>query len=257
MQDLNVSVIQDDLTWQDPAANQDRYDAHIEEIGDTDLIVLPEMCSTGFSMHPWEAHEEMQGETVAWMRQRAGDVGAVMTGSLAMKLDDKYVNRMIWAKPDGSMEYYDKRHLFRFGGEHHHFTGGDERVVVDLKGWKIALFICYDLRFPVWSRNRSDYEVAVYVANWPNSRQYAWDTLVRARAIENQSYVLACNRLGADPVGNDFSGGSAILDVKGQPIVDCQDQPMVAQAALSMEQLKAYRDHFPASMDADEFEIRI
>ncbi|NKB76485.1 MAG: amidohydrolase [Gammaproteobacteria bacterium] len=260
MRSLNVSVIQDALSWQDPAANRQRYDEHFDSLDDndqkTDLIVLPETFSTGFTMSPWEACEYMEGDTVLWMKQRSQELGAVITGSLIVKLDESYVNRMIWAKPDGGMVFYDKRHLFRFGGEHLHYTSGDKRVVVDINGWRVALFICYDLRFPVWSRNRGDYDIGIYVANWPVVRQYAWDTLIKARAIENQAYVLASNRLGSDPVGNAYRGGSAILDFMGKPIVDCEDKVMIANTSLSMEPLSTFREEFPAGMDCDEFEIR-
>lgn len=252
---ITVSVIQDDMDWQDPAAARDRYDRHLDALDGTDLVVLPEMFSTGFYMEPWQCWETMDGETVAWMRQRAADAGAVITGSLVMKVGDEYRNRMIWARPDGSMDWYDKRHLFRYGGEHHHYTGGKDRAVMELGGWRIALFVCYDLRFPVFCRNLGDYDAALYVANWPDARQYAWDTLVRARAIENQSYVVGCNRLGADPNGNTFSGGSVILDFLGQPLADCGDRPMVATHDLSMPELLEFRDHFPASLDADGFTL--
>lgn len=257
MQNLDVCVIQDTLSWQNPALNRARYDSSFDVLADSGshprLIVLPETFSTGFTMNPWEAPEHMDGETVAWMLARAQTLDAVITGSLIMKLDEGYVNRMIWAKPDGEFAFYDKRHLFRFGGEHHHYTSGNKRVVVEIDGWRVALFICYDLRFPVWSRNRLDYDVAVYVANWPTARQYAWDTLIRARAIENQSYVLAANRLGDDPVGNTYSGGSGIFDFLGQPMVDCGDGMMIAQASLSMSLLGEFREAFPAGLDSDEF----
>ncbi len=252
---ITVSVIQDDLDWQDPVAARSRYDRHFGTLPPTDLVVLPEMFSTGFYMEPWDCFETMEGETVAWLRQSAQSLGAVITGSLVMKLNEEYRNRMLWARPDGSLDWYDKRHLFRYGGEHHHFTGGQKRVVLTLAGWRVALFVCYDVRFPVFCRNRADYDVALYVANWPQARQYAWDTLVRARAIENQSYVVGCNRLGSDPNGNRFAGGSVILDFLGQPLVDCQDRPMVGTFALSMPKLRAFREHFPAAMDADRFTL--
>jgi predicted amidohydrolase len=210
------------------------YDGHLETLGGTDLVVLPEMFSTGFYMEPWHCFETMDGETVAWMRQRAAETGAVITGSLVMQVGDEYRNRMVWARPDGDMDRYDKRHLFPYGGEHHHFTGGRDRVIMQLGGWRVALFVCYDLRFPVFSRNLGDYDRALYVANWPDARQYAWDTLVRARAIENQAYVVGCNRLGADPTGNTFSGGSVILDFLGKPVVVSGDRSMVASHRLSM-----------------------
>ncbi len=253
LQSIAVSVIQDDIDWQDPVAARNRYDRHLRALGDTDLVVLPEMFSTGFYMEPWHCFETMEGETIAWMAQRAEQSGAVITGSLVMKVDGEYRNRMIWARPDRSMDWYDKRHLFRYGGEHHHFTAGRDRRVVMLKGWRVALFVCYDLRFPVFCRNTADYDVALYVANWPNARQYAWDTLLRARAIENQSYVVGCNRLGVDPTGNCFSGGSAILDFLGQPIGDCGDRRMTATHLLSGSELANFREYFPAMQDADRF----
>lgn len=258
MNDLVVSIVQDDIAWQDPAANRARIDRHLASLDGTDLVVLPEFFSTGFYTDPSEKYETMGGRTAAWMSRRAADMGAVITGSVVMRLEgkpDTYVNRMLWARPDGSMDWYDKRHLFRFGGEHHHYTGGDRRVVFLHKGWPIAPFVCYDVRFPVWSRNRGDYDVAIYVANWPESRQYAWDTLVRARAIENQSYVLAVNRLGTNPNGDRYRGGSAILDYLGKPVADCAADLRVATAALSRRELDEYREFFPARMDQDAFTI--
>ena len=251
--DIKVCVIQDDMDWQDPAAARQRYDRHLESAADADLVVLPEMFSTGFYMEPWHCYETMGGETIAWMRQRADDIGAVVTGSLVMQVGDEYRNRMIWAQPNGDMQWYDKRHLFRYGGEHHHFTGGRDRAVMDLRGWRVAPFVCYDLRFPVFSRNLGDYDLALYVANWPDARQYAWDTLLRARAIENQVYVVGCNRLGSDPNGNTFSGGSVILDFLGKPMADCENRKAVSTKTLSMSELMAFREHFPAAMDADKF----
>ena len=256
MQDISVTIIQDSLDWHDPIANRNRYEDHFKSISDTNLIVLPEMFSTGFSMHPEVCFETMDGETVAWMIAQARQKSAVISGSLIMKLgDDNYVNRMIWAKPDGTMAYYDKRHLFRFGGEHVHFKSGDKRVILELAGWRFALFVCYDLRFPVWSRNKDDYDVAIYVANWPNARQFAWDSLLPARAIENQAYVLGVNRIGEDGLGNSFSGGSVILDFMGKPLADCSEKLKIESATLSMEKLESFRQKFPARLDADKFDI--
>ena len=256
MQDIRVTIIQDALDWHDQSANRNRYDAHFKSIVETDVIVLPEMFSSGFSMHPELCFETMDGETVAWMRQRAKQKSAVITGSLIMQLAENYfVNRMIWAKPDGDIDYYDKRHLFRYGNEHLNFKSGDQRVVLELSGWRFALFVCYDLRFPVWSRNKDDYDVAVYVANWPNARQFAWDSLLPARAIENQAYVLGVNRLGEDALGNSFSGGSVILDFMGKPLVDCKDELSIATHTLSMKNLTEFREKFPARLDADQFVI--
>lgn len=255
MRDLTVSIIQDVLDWQNAEPNRIRYSRHIESFTDTDLIVLPEMFNTGFCMQPEGIHETMDGDTVKWMREQARDSGAVITGSLVIETDGEYRNRMVWARPDGSMTFYDKRHLFRFGEEHIHYTSGHDRVIVELNGWRLGLFICYDLRFPVFSRNLGDYDVAVYVANWPNARQHAWDTLLQSRAIENQAYVVGVNRIGADEIGNDFSGGSVVLDFVGRPILDCGDRLMHASAALSKQQLDEFKAEFPAYLDADNFSI--
>ena len=257
MRDLTVGIIQDDITWQDPAANRARHEAHLETMPDVDLLVLPEMFSTGFYMQPSQCYETMDGQTVAWMAQTAEAHGCVVTGSLIMGLGERYVNRMIWARPDGSIDWYDKRHLFRYGGEHHHFSAGDRKTVFELNGWRVSLFVCYDLRFPVWSRNTGDYDVALFVANWPQARQYAWDTLVRARAIENQAYVLGVNRLGSNPESGDtYAGGSVILDFLGQPLFDAADQVCAATVTLSAADLAAFLDHFPAGMDRDRFSIQ-
>ena len=257
---LNVTVIQDEISWQAPAKNRVRYDEHFEKLDQqsnpTHLIVLPEMFSTGFYMEPWQCYETMDGETVEWMRQRSKSLNTVISGSLIMKVGDDYLNRMIWARPDGKLSWYDKRHLFRFGGEHHNYTGGNERIVLELHGWRLALFICYDLRFPVWSRNRDDYDVGIYVANWPNARQFAWDNLIKARAIENQVYVLGVNRTGNNPLGDEYSGGSVILDFMGKSIQSAEDKNLMLRANLSKQSLLEFREYFPAAMDSDEFEIR-
>ncbi len=260
MQDLNVTLIQDEISWQNPADNRRRYQNHFEAIAnakaDTDLIVLPEMFSTGFYMEPWEKFETMDGETVAWMSENAAELNAVITGSLIMKVGEQFVNRMIWATPDGELTWYDKRHLFRFGGEHHNFESGNKRIVVELNGWRLGLFICYDLRFPVWSRNNDDYDIGIYVANWPNARQFAWDSLLPARAIENQVYLIGVNRLGNNPLGDEYLGGSVILDYLGKPIQDCKERLESSSATLSMDALNEFRQHFPASLDCDEFDIK-
>lgn len=257
---LTVAVIQDDIHWQDPAANRQRLDGHLApmssgEQANPDLVVLPEMFSTAFFMEPDQCYEEMEGETVAWMQAWAGRLDAVLTGSLVMKVGQRFVNRMIWACPNGQLKWYDKKHLFRYGGEHHNFSAGDQRTIFPLNGWRVALFVCYDLRFPVWSRNREDYDLALYVANWPDARQYAWDTLVRGRAIENQCYLAGCNRLGEDKAGNSFSGGSVVLDFLGKPMVDCGDRAMVGIQTLHYPPLQEFRRNFPAAMDADRFVI--
>lgn len=259
MSDLTVSVVQFDLAWQNPEANRSRIRRHLDSLEDTDLIVLPEFFSTGFYENPREKYETMDGDTVAWMSSTAREMDAVVTGSVVMQVEQDgspvYLNRMLWARPDGTLDWYDKRHLFRFGGEHHHYTAGNARKVIGHKGWLIALFVCYDVRFPVWCRNRGDYDVALYVANWPHARQYAWDTLVRARSIENQSYVLAVNRVGRNPAGEIYRGGSAILDSTGMPLTLCGESEIVQTATLSRVRLDEFRSAFPAAMDRDEFTI--
>jgi omega-amidase len=255
--ELKVTVIQDDISWQDPAANRSRYSNHFAELKDTDLIVLPEFFSTGFYTDPKEEFETMDGKTVDWMLDNAVKFDVVISGSVVMKLEDRFVNRMLWAKPDGGLDWYDKRHLFRFGGEHHNYSGGNDRTVFELHGWRIVLFVCYDLRFPVWSRNLNDYDVALYVANWPNSRQYAWDTLLKARAIENQAYVVGVNRLGENPNGDCYSGGSVVLDFMGKSMEDFGDKKKTITTHLSKQDLIEYRQFFPASMDSDHFDIKI
>ncbi|MEM7195710.1 MAG: amidohydrolase [Pseudomonadota bacterium] len=252
---LQVSVVEDDIDWQDPASNRARYDSHFERLKDTDLIVLPEMFSTGFYMQPWEKFETMEGETVLWMRDRANALNSAITGSVVLKHGDKYLNRMLWVHPDGRITFYDKRHLFRYGNEHIHFDGGNERVIVELKGWRIALFICYDLRFPVWSRNCDEYDLAIYVANWPDARRFAWDSLLVARAIENQCYVAASNRLGEDPNGNTFTGGSALLDFKGGRMAEFDGRSGAVSISMNLDQLFAFRESFPAHLDRDQFTL--
>ncbi len=259
MDDLRVSIVQCDLVWQDPKTNCSRIERLINSIDQTNLIVLPEFFSTGFYPDPEAKYETMESDTVLWMIEMAKSLDAVITGSVVMKVEHRgapsYLNRMLWACPDGTLDWYDKRHLFRYGGEHLSYTAGNRRKVMKLDGWSIALFVCYDVRFPVWCRNRSDYDAALYVANWPYARQYAWDTLVRARAIENQSYVLAVNRIGENPEGEVFRGGSAIIDPLGKPIALCEQAEMIQTATLSNSALRKVRADFPAAMDQDNFMI--
>jgi len=259
MDDLRVTIVQCDLIWQNPAENCKRIERQLESVDQTDLVVLPEFFSTGFYQDPKQKYETMDSDTVLWMTKMASSLDAVVTGSVVMQVMDKdvpiYLNRMLWVCPDGTIDWYDKRHLFRYGGEHHHYSAGNERKIVQQNGWSIALFVCYDVRFPVWCRNRSDYDVALYVANWPNARQYAWDTLVRARAIENQCYVLAVNRVGKNPEGEEFQGGSAIINPLGVPLPLPEQEEHVLTTTLSKSALQEIRADFPAAMDQDDFMI--
>jgi predicted amidohydrolase len=255
VRDLNVTMVQQPLAWQDAAANRARFSELLAPlVGRTDLVVLPEMFTTGFSMQAAELAEDMEGPSVEWLRTMAARLGAVVAGSLIVA-DGGYRNRLLWARPDGTLAAYDKRHLFRMAREHEHYTAGEERVVVDLYGWRVLPLVCYDLRFPVWSRSRDDYDLALYVANWPAARRYAWSTLLRARAIENLCYVVGVNRVGADGAGIDYAGDSVALDPRGRPLAELGDAAVVTQVTLSADALREHRRRFPAHLDADAFRL--
>lgn len=253
---LRVTLVQTELAWQAPATNRRALAAHFRGlIGHTDLIVLPEMFSTGFSMDAEGLAETMDGPTVGWLREEAAATGCVITGSLIVRDGEHCYNRLVWARPDGSLEHYDKRHLFRMANEQRHYAPGTRRLIVDLKGWRLCPLICYDLRFPVWSRNWGDYDVLLYVANWPQRRAHAWSTLLKARAIENLSYVVGVNRIGKDGNGATYAGDSVALDFLGQLLSSEGGGDRVETAVLDLDSLQAYRNSFPAHLDADRFEI--
>jgi predicted amidohydrolase len=199
--------------------------------------------------------EDMDGPTVGWMREEAAALGCVITGSLIVREQGRCHNRLVWARPDGTLGHYDKRHLFRVAGEQDHYAAGDQRRVLELKGWRVCPLICYDLRFPVWSRNRDDYDLLLYVANWPQRRAHAWSTLLKARAIENLCYVVGVNRIGRDGNGASYAGDSVALDFLGQPLSSEGGGDRVETAVLDLESLRAYRSSFPAHLDADRFEL--
>jgi len=254
---LRVTLVQSDIAWQDPPENRHRLAAHFRGLaGHTDLIVLPEMFSTGFSMDAEALAEPMDGPTVGWMREEAAAMGCVITGSVIVRDAGRHYNRLVWARPDGTLAHYDKRHLFRMAGEHEHFAAGGARLTVEMKGWRICPLVCYDLRFPVWSRGRDDYDLLLYVANWPARRAHAWSALLRARAIENLCYVAAVNRIGRDGNGASYAGDSVALDFLGQPLSSEGGGDRVETAVLDMESLRAYRGSFQAHLDADGFELK-
>ena len=257
MQDLKITLIQPDLQWQNPAENRAMYEQLMDRYAiDTELVVLPEMFSTGFTMDSRTAAEPMGGETCQWLQQQAKNRGVAITGSLAIALEEGYVNRMIYTWPDGRQQYYDKRHLFRMAGEHERYQPGHERVIVEYNGWRILLQICYDLRFPVFSRNRNDYDLALYVANWPAPRRQPWRKLLQARAIENLCYVAGVNRVGTDANGHDYSGDSMLVDFKGDLLLDHEaGQAFCETYTLSAAALTDFKEKFPAWMDADQFNI--
>ena len=255
MRDLNVTLVQQPLAWQDPAANRARFAELLAPLaGRTDLVVLPEMFTTGFSMQAGALAEGMDGPSVEWLRATAAGLGAVVTGSVIVA-DGGYRNRLLWARPDGTLAHYDKRHLFRMAREHEHYAAGERRLVVELHGWRVLPLVCYDLRFPVWSRNRDDYDLAVYVANWPAARRYAWTALLRARAIENLACVVGVNRVGTDGAGIEYAGDSVALDALGQPLADLGAAAAVTQVTFSAEALANHRRRFPAHLDADAFRL--
>lgn len=265
MEPLRVSLVQGDTRWHDPAGNRDYYGALIAPLaGRSDLVVLPETFTSGFSNDTVGQAEDMDGPAIGWLRVQARSLDAVITGSVVIREGDKVFNRLVWARPDGSIATYDKRHLFRMAGEHERYAGGDQRLVVELKGWRILPQVCYDLRFPVWLRNRYDqamqrfdYDLAIFVANWPAPRREPWRTLLRARAIENLAHVIGVNRIGRD--GNDiaYAGDSAVIDPVGQPLVELSGVEQVTTLTLDPAPLLAHRERFPAWRDADAFTLSL
>ncbi|MDI1253208.1 amidohydrolase [Thermomonas sp.] len=264
MNDLRVSLVQGETRWHDPAGNRDYYGDLIAPLkGATDLVVLPETFTSGFSNEAIGDAETMDGPTVAWIREQAAQLDAAVTGSVQLRVGDDVFNRMLFATPDGGLQHYDKRHLFRYAREHERYAAGRERLTLDWRGWRICPLVCYDLRFPVYSRNRFDverpgqldYDLALYVANWPAARAYPWKTLLRARAIENLSYVVGVNRVGTDGNGIDYSGDSAVIDFIGHAISECTDQQVVVTTTLQATELQAHRERFPAMLDGDRFSL--
>lgn len=250
---MNVTLIQYNPRWMDPAANRAALDPLLQSAAGTDLFVLPELFATGFGPGVRALAEPMDGDTVRWMRSRADACGAAVAGSVAVVEDGNGYNRFCLAEPGGPVHTYDKRHLFAYGGETDDFCAGERRVVVPFRGMRLLLQVCYDLRFPVWSRNRADYDVALYVASWPASRDTVWRTLLQARAIENQCYVVGVNRVGADPRCT-YCGGSRVIDAYGQVVAACPDgQTAVVTATLDADALARFRRKFPVLDDADPF----
>ncbi len=256
--DLQLALIQTSLVWQDAAANRDHFARLLEQARGANLIVLPEMFSTGFSMDSAALAEPEDGPTSQWLRQQAQDLGAVVCGSLIIQAaDGSYRNRLLWARPDGSLAHYDKRHLFRMAGEHKHYSAGEQQVVLEVKGWRVRPLICYDLRFPVWSRDAGGTDLLLYTANWPAARRHHWNRLLPARAIENLCYVAAVNRVGEDGKGHAYSGDSQVLDFQGESLLAAQDVDGVFRVRLSAAELAAYRQRFPAHLDADSFSLNV
>lgn len=263
MRDLKITLLQSDLYWEEIDANLAAFEEKIWQIGqDTDVIVLPEMFTTGFTINAQHLGEHMNMRTFKWMRQMADQTGALILGSFVAKVHDKFYNRLLWMEPGGNYKTYDKRHLFRMAGEHKTYSSGESLLVAEWKGWRICPLICYDLRFPVWSRNtydavskRLNYDLLIYVANWPTARVEAWSALLKARAIENLSYVVGVNRVGVDGSSIEYNGSSAIIGPKGEVIFSSEGVEAIKTLELNAHSLQAFRDKFPAYYDADEFSI--
>jgi predicted amidohydrolase len=254
--DLELALIQTELAWQNPAANRAHFEALLEQARGADLIVLPEMFSTGFSMDSAALAEAEDGPTSLWLSEQAKRIDAVVTGSLIIQAaDGSYRNRLLWARPDGTVAHYDKRHLFRMAGEHKHYAAGAEQVLLELNGWQIRPLICYDLRFPLWSRDPQDTDLLLYTANWPAARRQHWNRLLPARAIENLCYVAAVNRIGVDGKGHPYSGDSQVLDFQGEALLVAGDADGLFRVTLQASELAAYRERFPAYLDADDFDL--
>lgn len=254
-QHLNITLIQTDIVWEDKAANLQHYEQLIAGItGQRHVVVLPEMFSTGFSMAPERLAEPMDGTSIKWMADIAVKYRCILTGSLMVEEEGKYYNRMLWVQPDGRIGFYDKRHLFAHGSEDKHYTPGDTRQIVSVNGWRINLLVCYDLRFPVWSRNKNEeYDVLIYVANWPQQRSLAWKTLLQARAIENMSYVVGVNRVGTDAKGLVYSGDSSAFGPLGELLWQQTATAAVHTVTLDKETLLQARTNLPFLKDADNF----
>jgi len=255
--DIRITWLQTPLHWQNPEANLEMFSRKLKNIPEgTDLLVLPEMFTTGFSMEAEKLAEDMSGPGIHWLEQKAADKGCVITASLIIRDRGRYFNRLIWMRPDGTFCHYDKRHLFRMAGEHRFFSPGNHRVVTELKQWRIRPLICYDLRFPVWSRSLDDTDILIYIANWPEARSRAWKILLPARAVENQCYALGVNRVGKDGKGLAYSGDSGLYDAKGETIRMCPPHTEgMETAVLSWKGLQNFRSKFQAALDADRFEV--
>lgn len=259
MNHLNIALLQTDIIWEDPAANLRELERRLPHLVErqTDVAVLPEMFTTGFSMSAIAHAEPLDGPTLRALRTWAAQTGIAFCGSFICRDGEHHVNRAFFVTPEGATHFYDKRHLFRLGEEHNHFHPGSKRPVFEYKGWKIQLMVCYDLRFPVWCRNRGNsYDLQIFTANWPASRRMVWDTLLRARALENCAYVVGVNRVGVDGMGLPYDGGSQAIDMKGKTLSAVQDNvDGVAFATLDRESLHRFREKFPVWMDADPFII--
>jgi predicted amidohydrolase len=258
---LRLALVQSELYWESPSANLAMFEEKLAPLSDVDVVVLPEMFNTGFTMNTTEMSEPENFTTFKWMKLMSARLQSAITGSFIVRTGEGVFNRLYWVNPDGSFHHYDKRHLFRMASEDEHFSAGSERLILEYKGWRIAPFICYDLRFPVWSRNsvidgKLEYDLAIYVANWPEPRSNAWTNLLVGRAMENSAYVCGVNRTGVDGVGVPYAGDSLACDPRGTYLVEPASEEGIFIAEMSMEALGTYRKKFPVHLDADQFSIK-
>lgn len=255
--DLKLSLIQTDIVWEDKAANFAAYEDKMQDLtGKQHIIVLPEMFSTGFSMAPAGLAEPMQGQSVQWMQRMAQKHRSILTGSLIIEEDGLYYNRLLWVQPDGTIGHYDKRHLFSYAGEDEQYTSGDKRFIASVNGWKVCLMVCYDLRFPVWARNTDPaYDVLLYVANWPEPRNLAWETLLRARAIENLCFTVGVNRTGKDALERNYIGNSSVYGPLGEEIWKQGHKETIETITLQRDTLQQTREKFTFLDDRDRFTL--
>jgi len=255
---LRIAVFQFDIVWENPEANRIKIDEWLQKANrKMDVVFLPEMFTTGFSMNVADLAEPMDGETITWIKDRCAEHQLAMCGSLIIKENDQFYNRLVFVEPSGEIQHYDKRHLFTMANEESCFQQGMERLIVNYNGWRICPLICYDLRFPVWARNRNEYDVLVYSANWPESRTEVWNTLLKARAIENQAYVVGANRVGVDGNNILYSGNSQLIDSKGIQLSAIADHHKgIVFAGFSYSELQDFRRKFPVLDDADQFVIK-
>jgi len=259
MQDLKLAIIQSYLHWGDKEKNLEMFGQHLNKAGQTDLILFPEMFNTAFMVYPADYAESMKGPTVNWMKEMAAENNCAIAGSLIIKEDNNYYNRLVFMLADGSFETYDKRHLFSMAGEDERFSAGRQKKIINYKGWKICPLICYDLRFPVWSKSNAEdgnheYDLLIYLANWPEVRNHSWKSLLVARAIENQAYVAGINRIGEDGNGQNHSGDSVVLDYLGKAITAIpENEEYIEEVILSSNKLSGFRKQFQANRDWDSF----
>jgi omega-amidase len=259
---IRFCLVQANLVWENVDANLHHLDSFLSRASGADVIVLPEMFTTGFSMNPQNLADESYDKGINWMRQRAGEKGMAICGSMMCREQDKYYNRFVWMNPDGNFFHYDKKHLFRMGEENAHFMGGSTPIIIDYKGFRIRPMVCYDLRFPAWSRNRlvddePVYDVLLYVANWPERRIQHWTTLLEARAIENAAYVIGVNRVGEDGNGIVYNGQSMCVNYKGDAIILEENREQMEMFTLESEALHNYRQAFPVLKDADRIRFEV